>query len=274
MMILITVLLGLSIGGVWWYARRRVVAHPRRAAGRPARAETTSVQEPMTVPTAQGASVSRAPSLQSELRDSLLATEVVELGIDDQLASYLQEGALDRAIFLLKQFIQACPRDEGHRMRLFSLLYTERRRDDFINEAMDAKRLTPPLSARVWLQICKWGSELDPGNDLFMAPAPHAAVQGAVREVKKNGDSQTANIPPRRAQSSVSYPGLERRKGADRRVSISPWLGEERRSTDRRRKVQPIKAKAMPQTPNLDGESSASERSRGADTTQGKLANA
>ena len=267
MMILITVLVGLSIGAIWWYARRR-------AAGRPAPAKTTDVQEPMTVPTAQGASVSRAPSLQSELRDSLLATEVVEVGLDDQLASDLQEGELDRAIFLLKQLIQVCPRDNGTRMRLFSLLYTERRRDDFINEARDAKRLTPPLSARVWLQICKWGSELDPGNDLFIAPAPHATVQGAEREVKKNSNRQTANTPPRRGQPLPPWQGLERRKGADRRVSISPWLGQERRISDRRHQVQPIKAKAMPQAPDAGGESSSPEGSRAAHATQGKFANA
>lgn len=247
MMILIAVLVGLSIGAFWLYRRRPVAMR----VGRPAAAAENEDKAPETVPGRvpddRPRSANRAPSAESQLRDSLLATEVVEVGFDDQLASDLRDGELERAIFLLKQLIQARPDDIRHRMRLLLLLYEERRPNDFVREATDAKRLKPPLDAQAWLQVCAWGSEIDPGNHLFTVPGPRAVTTAerpnAVNACGVPMDKSTC--PP--LHTVRPQGGSERRSGKDRRVSNSPWLGVERRKANRRRSAWPKRSK-VPQT--------------------------
>ncbi len=178
----------------------------------------------------------RARSPECELRDSLLATEVVEVGFEDQLASDIKDGEVERAVMLLRQLMRIRPDELRHRVSLLSLLQSRGKVAEFVEEARAAWQLDPPIDAKLWSQICEWGSALDPGNKLFTTPPrrPPADERGKTGQPEQHPDPG-ARSAQGDDQSNISRLGKERRSGSERRVSNSRWLGKERRSGRDRR---------------------------------------
>lgn len=158
-------------------------------------------------------------------------------------------GKLDHAIALLRSLIEKSPSSANHRMRLLELLHANRRRYDYVVEAINYKTNCDLTFDTNWVQICEMGRGIDPGNRFF-GKATQPSTQDQPDTPARSAPSQAPKEieespePDEEEQAPVqvaAQDGSERRKFVDRRIedrrkNFSAWFGEERRKFQQRLK--------------------------------------
>lgn len=202
--ILIALLVGLFAVFLWSLDLRRLQKryHLRKIRRRRFDPEQDLVVAPAGDPDA----ADHNPVFQGgHLRDAIHGMEVSELTLDDQIAH-------DHAIRLLHRMVARSPADASNRYRLLSLLHKTQNKDDFIREAREFKKWCQPTAEQTWDWICEMGKDLAPESLLF-----------------NSGNGEAREHMPFEDDRRV----LERR-GRDRRVNVTNWLGNEQRKGSRR----------------------------------------
>ena len=119
-------------------------------------------------------------------------------------------------------------------LRILSLLHALCDTDEFIREAVRLLQ-APGIGERSWQQVRGMGSDVAPDHALFDPDKTIEQLRGEFVDCPKDGDRRIT-FDQRKGDRRV----VQRRAGADRRsddrrAARLPWLGQERRATDRRR---------------------------------------
>lgn len=161
---------------------------------------------------------------------------------------------IDNAINLLRKLIDKSPAEKQVRMKLLTLLYNNRRKVEYFEEAFMYKANCDLSFDTNWEKICEMGRGIDPANGFF-GKGPSTDTQGdgvgrspARQQKARSGPEKTTEPespapqpeqPPqdeaREDPASGSRRLADRRK-SDRRKQLSAWFGEERRARPRRSK--------------------------------------
>lgn len=161
----------------------------------------------------------------------------------------------DEAIRMLRMLISASPHDSTNRIRLLKLLFNNRRRSEFVEEAVLYRENCDLSYDTNWIEICRMGREIDPGNGQFEKVPPEnnrVSRSGRTRPKITKAKAKSRQLPepisvgakPKPEQvveaEVVEHDGSNRRVIADRRQEdrrkmYSGWLGGERRQQPRRR---------------------------------------
>lgn len=159
---------------------------------------------------------------------------------------------IDNAINLLRKLIDKTPTDKKMRLQLLTLLYNNRRKVEFFEEAFMYKANCDISFDTNWETICEMGRGIDPANGFF-GKGPSTGTQGngngrsPARQQNARPDPETITEPENPAPQPEQQPQdearedpatgrrrLTDRRKCDRRKNFSAWFGEERRITPRR----------------------------------------
>ena len=163
---------------------------------------------------------------------------------------------INRAIRLLRELIEQSPASSQNRLRLLTLLYNNRCKHEFVEEAFTYAANCDLTVDTDWEIICRMGRSIDPDNSFFVklstintqefrntrppASQPEAnldtdckSTHGPVSPVGQPGPDAHNEVVE--CEPSESRKLSDRRK-EDRRKQIAIWCGEDRRNHVRRQR--------------------------------------
>ena len=161
------------------------------------------------------------------------------------------ESNINHAIRLLRGLVEKSPTSSRNRLRLLTLLYNSRRKQEFVVEALTYAANCDLTVNTDWEIICKMGRSIDPENSLFIRLSPINS-QEFINSQRPTSQSE-ANIDAPGPASPEAEPShdaqgelekcekperrvLHDRRKEDRRKQFVQWCGKERRKKVRRQR--------------------------------------
>jgi hypothetical protein len=119
-------------------------------------------------------------------------------------------------------------------LRILSLLHALCDRDEFIREAVRLLQ-TSSIDETSWQMVRGMASDVAPDHALFDPDKTIEQLRGEFVDIPQDGGRRIIFERCTRDRRAVQRRAGADRRSDDRRATMLPWLGEERRATDRRR---------------------------------------
>lgn len=163
---------------------------------------------------------------------------------------------INLAIRLLRELIEHSPASSQDRLRLLTLLYDNRRKHEFVEEAFTYAANCDLTVDTDWEIICKMGRSIDPENSFFVKLSTINTQEFRYSQPPTSQPEENLDTDCKSTRGPVSPEGqpghdaksevvecetpesrkLSDRRKEDRRKQIAVWCGEDRRKQVRRQR--------------------------------------